>query len=82
MEKLAFDPKGIRRHGRVCTSLSHVKDIKSLYILNKLNQNNFTICQAIPIEINRLETDAYWQFQYGLHSIENYSDLIICSLNT
>ena len=38
MDRLAFDPKGIRRHGLIYTALSRVKYINCLYLLNKLDE--------------------------------------------
>ena len=38
MEKLAFDPKEIQKHGIVYIALFHVKDIKFLYLLNKVEK--------------------------------------------
>ena len=54
MEKLAFDPKGVRKHRLVYTALSCVKDIKSLYLLNKLERSNFSLNEKVAIELNTL----------------------------
>jgi exonuclease III len=82
LEKVAFDPKGVTRHGLVYTALSRVKTIECLYLVNKLEQKNFTVSSKVLVESTRLIKDASLQFQYGLKSIPCNQHLIICSLNT
>ena len=38
LDNVAFDPSGIRKHGLVYTTLSHVRNIQSLYLLNALTK--------------------------------------------
>ena len=82
MEKLAFDPKGVVKHGLVYTALSRVKDMKFLYLLNRLEKKNFSLSPTIAAEIERLQKTHEWNFQYGLSSIPNRNHILVCSLNT
>jgi ATP-dependent exoDNAse (exonuclease V) alpha subunit len=38
LDNVAFDPTGIRIHGLVYTTLSHVRNIESLYLSNPLTK--------------------------------------------
>ena len=82
MKKLAFDPKAVKKHGLVYTALSRFKDMKFLYLLNRLEKNNFSLCPAIAAEIDRLQKTCSWNFQYGLNSIPNKNHFLFCSFNT
>ena len=82
MDRLAFDPKGVKQHGLVYTALSRVKDINSLYLLSKLQQSNFSISNKALVEMKRLTKEAYYRHEYGLQSIQIDKYLVICSLNT
>lgn len=70
MDKLAFESKLVRQHGRVYTTLSHVKYIKSLYSLNKLEHINFSLSDKVVVELQRLRESASCQLEYDLYSIE------------
>lgn len=54
MDRLAFDPNGVRKHGLVYITLYHVKDIKSLYFLNKLEHIKFSLSDKVVVELQRL----------------------------
>ena len=56
--------------------------MKFLYLLNRLEKNNFSLCPAIAAEIDRLQKTCAWDFQYGLNSIPNRNHFLVCSLNT
>jgi hypothetical protein len=50
LDSVAFDPSGIRKHGLVFTTLSRVKNMESLYLLNPLTHKNFRVKQKFDIE--------------------------------
>jgi hypothetical protein len=54
LDSVSFDPTGIQIHGLVYTTLSHVRNIESLYFLNSLKMDNFKVKQKIDIEMQRL----------------------------
>ena len=56
--------------------------MKFLYLLNRLEKNNFSLFPAIAVEIDRIQKTRSWHFQYGLNSIPNRNHFLICSLNT
>ena len=43
LDQIAFDPTGVTKHGLVYTALSRVRTIDSLYLINKLTQQNFHV---------------------------------------
>ena len=55
LDNVAFDPSGIRKHGLVYTTLSCVRNIQSLYLLNALTKDNFRVKQKIASEMERLQ---------------------------
>ena len=61
LDKLAFDPTGIKKHGLVYTTLSRVKSIESLYLLNELTHKKFHVKQKEVDAMNRLTTNALWR---------------------
>lgn len=63
MGKLAFEPKCIRQHGLVYISLFHVKDIKSLYLLNKLGHSNISFNDKVAIELNIHRQNASYELE-------------------
>lgn len=70
MDRLDFDPKGVRKHGLVYIALSHVKDIKSLYLLNKLEHIKLSLSDKVVIELQILRESASYQLEYNLYSVE------------
>ena len=62
MDRLAFDPHGIHRHGLVYIALSRVRNIKSLYLINKLQSTNFKISQKVVCEMERLRKQSCYRF--------------------
>lgn len=58
MDKLDFEPKGVRQHGIIYVSLSHVKYIKSLYLLNKLEHRKISLNYKVVVELDRLRENA------------------------
>jgi len=77
-----FDPKGVRQHGRVYTSLSRVKDIKCLYLINKLEQRKFSLSNKVVNELQRIKQNASYELEYNLRSTKAIDKLTTCSLNT
>ena len=61
LEKMAFDPSGISQHGLIYTTLSRVRNINALYILQRLTTKNFNVNKKISDEMTRLETFASWK---------------------
>ena len=51
LDGLAFDPIGIITHGLVYTALSQVKTMDSLYLIQKLSQENFYVNKKVVIEM-------------------------------
>ena len=51
---VSFYPSGIQKHGLVYTTLSRVKNIESLYLLNSLTHKKFRVKQKFDIEMQRL----------------------------
>ena len=47
LEKMAFDPSGISQHGLIYTTLSRVRNINALYILQRLTKKNFNVNKKI-----------------------------------
>lgn len=82
MDKLYFDPKGVRQNGHVYTTLTHVKDIKSLYLLYKLQQTNFTLSEKVATKLRRLRENHSYQLEYSLYPTQIEYSLTILSLNT
>ena len=82
MEKLEIDPKVVKKHGLVYIAISCVKEMKCLYLLNRLEKNNFSLSPTMAAEIERLQKTRAWHFQYGLRSIPNRNHILVCSLNT
>jgi hypothetical protein len=82
LDSVAFDPTGIQKHGLVYTTLSHVKNIESLYFLNALTHENFRVKQKVDIEMQRLHSSAKWVVEYDSQSIQSESCISIFSLNT
>jgi len=82
MNMLAFDPKGVKQHGLVYTTLSRVTNIQSLCLVTRLHQTNFSCCKKVLLEVDRLRKNAKYELQYGLTAIVNENCFLICSLNT
>jgi exonuclease III len=82
LDRVAFDPAGIRIHGLVYTALSRVRNIESLYLLHPLKMDNFKVKQKIDIEMQRLRTIAKWNLAYDLESIKSSTNISILTLNT
>lgn len=82
MDKLAFDPKGVRQCGLFYIAISRVKDIKSLYLLNKLEHSNFSLNDKVVIELNKLRQNASYELEYNIYQNKTIDDLTLCSLNT
>lgn len=82
MDRLAFDPYGIKQHGLVYTALSRVRNIKSLYLVNKLQPTNFSVSQKVVCEMERLRTESSFQFHYEMHSKADNDSLLLSCLNT
>ena len=56
LDKVAFQPAGIRIHGLVYTTLSRVRSIESLYLLSPLTKDNFKVKHKVDIEMERIKT--------------------------
>jgi hypothetical protein len=82
LDNVAFDPVGVRRHGLVYTTLSHVRSTKSLYLLSPLTMDNFNVKQKIIVEMQHLRSDANWTLEYDSRSMQLESCISIFSLNT
>ena len=82
MNKLAFDPQGVKQHGLVYTTLSRVTNIRSLYLITKLQLGNFSPCAKFCLEIHRLQQNDQYELQFGFQAIAKENYLLICSLNT
>jgi len=82
MDGLTFDPKWVNPHRLIYIGLSHVKHMKSWYLINKLQESNFSVSKKVVQEVQKLETNFLYKFQYHMHSesINNY--FLISSLNT
>ena len=63
------------------TTLSRVRQIESLYLIQKLHHANFKVSEKVKNELQRLQTTMQWTLQYNLPTILP-SQHIICSLNT
>ena len=70
MDRLAFDPKGIREHGLVYTILSHIKDIKSLYLLSKLEEKIFSVFHKVATKIERFRHNVSLELEHSLYSLQ------------
>ena len=55
--------------------------MKFIYLLNRLEKNNFSLCPAIAAKIDKLQKTRSWNFQHGLNSIPNRKHFLVCSLN-
>jgi exonuclease III len=82
LDNVAFDPTGIRIHGLVYTTLSRVRNIESLYLLNALKMDNFKVKQKIDIEMQRLRSTAKWELSCDLDSKKSSTSISILTLNT
>lgn len=84
LEKMAFDPSGISQHGLIYTTLSRVRNINALYILQRLTTKNFNVNKKISDEMTRLETFASWKLDLEQRAIcnANVNVLSIGTLNT
>jgi len=82
MDRLAFEPNGVIKHGLVYTTLSHVKDIKSPYLLSELQQSNFSVFGKFVLEMERLINKSHYRLEYSLDSMPRKKCFLICSLNT
>ena len=82
MDRLAFDPTGIQVHGLVYTTLSCVRNIELLYLLNALTNNNFKVKQKVNCEMQRLQITTKWKLEYDYSSIQSLRSILILSLNT
>jgi ATP-dependent DNA helicase PIF1 len=51
LDKVVFQPAGIRIHGLVYTTLSRVRSIESLYLLSPLTKDNFKVKHKVDIEM-------------------------------
>jgi hypothetical protein len=82
LDNVAFQPTGIQIHGLVCTTLSRVRSIDSLYLLSPLKKDNSKVKQKVDIEMERLRTTEKWQLHYDYQPIQTNSYVSILSLNT
>jgi hypothetical protein len=51
LDNVAFHPVGIQIHGLVYTTLFHVRNIDSLYLLSPLTKGNFKVKHKVDIEM-------------------------------
>ena len=58
LDRVVFDPSRIQRHGSMYTTMSYVRNTKSLYLLNALTMNKFNSKQNIATEMEHLQSDA------------------------
>ena len=79
---LAFEPSHISTHVLVYTTLSRVKTMESLYLVNKLTQKNFHVNKKIVEEMRHLTTNALWKLGYIQTPITNTNTLSVATLNT
>jgi hypothetical protein len=56
MDALEFEPKEVRKQILVSTTFSHVKNITSLHLINKLQKENFSISTKVSCEMERTQT--------------------------
>lgn len=82
LDQLAFDTAGVTKHGLVYTSLSHVSNIDSLYLINKLTQQHFHVKNKIINEMAQLETIGAWKLEFAKKKCDNKNVLSIANLNT
>lgn len=81
MNALSFDPCKVYQHGLVYTTLSCVRNIKSLYPMHKLQEQNFKVSKKVNNKIQCLTTLAQWKLQHSLASVCS-SHFSLCTLNT
>ena len=82
LDRLAFDPSNIRTHGLVYTTLSRVRSMNSLFLLQKLTQENFHVNKKIAEEMKQLIANGLWKVDNVQKSISTRNKLSIASLNT
>jgi hypothetical protein len=82
LDKLAFDPSNIRTHGLVYTTLSRVKTMNSLFLIQKITQENFCVNKKVTTEMKRLLENQSWKLDYVQSSITCSNRLSIVTLNT
>ena len=82
MDKLDFDPIGIKQHGLIYTTLSHIRDISSLYLLHQLHPKKIVVNNKVKIEMQRLQNIVDWKIYFNIFSLQNYGHILLCSLNT
>jgi hypothetical protein len=58
LDRVVFNPSRIQRHGSMYTTMSCVRNTKSLYLLNALTMNKFNSKQNIVTEMQHLQSDA------------------------
>ena len=51
MDNLSFDPIGIKQHGIIYTTLSHIRNVLSLYLLHELHPKNFVVSNKVKNEM-------------------------------
>jgi len=81
LDKLAFDPSNIRTHGLVFTTLSRVKTMNSLFLIQKITQENFCINQKVTTKMKRLLENQSWKLDYVQSSIKCFDRISIVTLN-
>jgi hypothetical protein len=60
LDKLAFDPTNVRKHGQSYIALSCIRIKEGLYLLPPLQHQNFHIDERVIEKMNRLKTFANW----------------------
>ena len=82
MDKLCFDPIGIKQHGLVYTALSCIRDISFLYILCKLKTTHFVVGKKVRLENKILEKTSSWKIDLNVCSFQTSGHIVLCSINT
>jgi ATP-dependent exoDNAse (exonuclease V) alpha subunit len=65
LDGLAFDPTGVTQDGLVYTALSRIKNISSIYLIQKLTPKKFHVNTKVSNEMTRLETIVPWKLEFA-----------------
>jgi hypothetical protein len=82
LDRLAFDPQNVTKHGLSYTALSRIRCKQQLYLLFPICSRNFQVDQSVADEMSRLRSDAKYEISVPLLVNCRKDNIILQSLNT
>jgi hypothetical protein len=82
LDRLAFNPQNVSKHGLSYTALSRVRSKEQLYLLHPICSRNFHVEQSVVDEMFRLRADAKYKISIPLLIDCQKNNIVLQSLNT